>query len=109
VARVVQNQELLIPKIENIHTKILEAVSAPEALNMSAWHTCETTHCRAGWVVHLAGEAGKKLEAFHNTPLAAYLIYRESSPHKVTFPRFYENNLTAMADIKRMAELEKTT
>jgi hypothetical protein len=76
---------------------------------MGTWHTCETTHCRAGWVVALAGEAGKKLEAFHNTELAAALIYRESSPHKVSCARFYDSNEAAMADIKRMAELERKT
>jgi hypothetical protein len=74
---------------------------------MDTWHTCDTTHCRAGWVVTLAGEAGKKLEAFHNTELAAALIYRESSPHKVSCARFYDSNEEAMADIKRMAELEQ--
>ncbi len=73
---------------------------------MATWHTCETTHCRAGWVVHLAGEAGKALEAFHDTPLAARLIYKASSPINVTFPRFYETNEVALADMKRCAEEE---
>ncbi len=73
---------------------------------MGTWHTCETTHCRAGWVVTLAGEAGKKLEEFNNTELAANLIYRESSPHKVSCARFYDSNEEAMADIRRMAVLE---
>ncbi len=82
-------------------------MNQPNAFNMSKWHTCETTHCRAGWVVQLAGEAGKALELYHNTPLAAQLIYLESSPLlPVSPPRFYENNETAMADMKRMAELE---
>jgi hypothetical protein len=97
---------LEILKIENIHSKIFAAVSAPNALDMSKWHTCGTTHCRAGWVIILAGEAGAKLEAFHNTELAAALIYRESSPHKVSAARFYDSNEDAMADMKRMAELE---
>ena len=73
---------------------------------MGNWHSCDTTHCRAGWAVHLAGEAGRALEAFHDTPLAAYLIYKASSPVKVSFPRFYENNDTALADMKRCAEEE---
>jgi hypothetical protein len=84
----------------------LEAVLKPDALEMKTWHTCGTTHCRAGWVVTLAGEAGAKLEAFHNTELAAHLIYKESSPHEVLCARFYDNNTDAMADIKRMASLE---
>lgn len=101
-------EPITIPKIENIHTKVLEAVSQPDAFDMGIWHKCETTHCRAGWVVTLAGEEGKRLEKFHNTCLAAALIYRESSPHKVSAARFFEDNKTAMADIKRMAELEKS-
>jgi len=94
-----------IPKIENINARVLEAVSAPKALDMGNWHTCNTTHCRGGWVVHLAGEAGYALERFHDTELAAQLIYRESgSP--INPGRFYDSNDDAMADIKRMAELE---
>jgi hypothetical protein len=80
----------VIPVIENIHQKVLEAVSDPEALDMSTWHTCDTTHCRAGWVVTLAGEAGKKLEEETSTAFAAYQIYKKSSPIKVLFSRFYE-------------------
>jgi len=74
---------------------------------MDNWHTCGTTHCRAGWVVHLAGEAGYALEKFHNTALAALLIYRESSPNlRVSPARFYETNSKALADMQRMAKLE---
>ena len=76
---------------------------------MREWHSCETTHCRAGWVVTLAGEAGKALEEFHDTPLAALLIYAASSPLKVSMTRFYETNEVAMADMKRLAEEERTT
>ena len=102
---------ITIPVIPNIHQAVLAAVENPDALDMSTWHTCETTHCRAGWVVHLAGEAGKRLEAFHhdNTEIAAMLIYRESSPNLRVAPhQFYANDVDAMADIRRMAELERT-
>ncbi len=70
---------------------------------MGDWHTCETTHCRAGWVVFLAGEAGKKLEALTSTEFAAKLIYKDSSPIEVSPPRFFEDNETATADIERCA------
>jgi hypothetical protein len=76
---------------------------------METWHTCGTTHCRAGWVVHLAGEAGYALERFFDTPLAAMKIMDASSAEalpKVSPARFYETNEQALADIKRMAELE---
>ena len=38
------------------------ALSDDGALNMGDWHTCETTHCIAGWAVHQAGNAGYLLE-----------------------------------------------
>ena len=73
------------------------------ALDMGTWHSCETTHCRAGWVVTLAGEAGKKLEAFHNTELAAMLIYYESGYH-INPARFYDDNSEALEDMRKLAE-----
>jgi hypothetical protein len=93
-----------IPVIENIHKKIYEAATIPpEALDMSRWHSCGTTHCRAGWVVHLAGKAGYDLERFHNTPLAAQLIYGASG-YQINPCRFYDDNKDAIADMKRLAE-----
>jgi len=95
-----------IPVIENIHQKVLDAVKMPNALDMSTWHTCDTTHCRAGWVVTLAGEDGKALEEETSTEFAALQIYRKSSNIRVSPVRFYEGNETAMEDIKRCAEEE---
>jgi hypothetical protein len=96
------------PVIENIHQKVLEAATVrPDSLNMGDWHTCETTHCRAGWVVHLAGEPGAKLERQTSTLFAAMQIYKASSTISVSPTRFYENNETALADMKRCADLEK--
>jgi len=78
------------------------------ALDMSTWHVCETTHCRAGWVVTLAGEAGKKLESETDTCFAAMMIYKKSSPEIHVPPtRFFDSSEVAMADIRRCAEEEK--
>ena len=96
----------VVPLIPNIHQRVLEAASAPDAFDMGDWHTCDTTHCRGGWVVTLAGDPGKALEAFHGTALAAQLIYKASSPIKVSPPRFYESNDVAMADMQRCAAEE---
>jgi hypothetical protein len=93
-----------IPVIAEIHKRVYEAASRDGALKMCSWHSCETTHCRAGWVTTLAGEAGKKLEAFYGTPHAAFLIYRESDPHMKSHPDFYCDDETALADMKRLAE-----
>ena len=76
---------------------------------MDSWHTCETTHCRAGWVVTLAGSEGKELEGKLGTAFAAQQIYKHSSPIKVAPPRFYEDNKQAMADIERCAKEEGAT
>ena len=92
-----------MPKIEDIHANVFAAVSQPDALDMGSWHTCSTTHCRAGWVVHLAGEAGYALERFHNTALAAQLIYRESG-YEISPARFYESNEVAMEDMRKLAD-----
>jgi hypothetical protein len=91
-----------VPKIENIHSVVLGAVSNAGALDMASWHTCNTTHCRAGWVVHLAGDAGYTLERFHDTALAAQLIYKASG-YQISPCRFYESNDVAMADMQRLA------
>jgi hypothetical protein len=74
---------------------------------MGNWHTCETTHCRAGWVVHLAGDGGKKLETFYNTELAAMMIYDASAPgYRINPARFYDTVDAALADMKKLAEEE---
>jgi hypothetical protein len=95
-----------VPVIENIHQKIFEAASQPKALNMGDWHTCDTTHCRAGWVEFLAGDEGKALAQRTSTLFAAMQIYKKSSEIRVSPPRFYEDNTAALADTKRCAELE---
>lgn len=92
-----------VPVIPDIHGLVYAAVSQPKALDMSSWHTCETTHCRAGWVVHLAGDEGRALERFHNTDLAARLIYRASG-YDINPARFHDSNADALADMKKLAE-----
>lgn len=94
------------PVIENIHSKILEATTPDGALKMDLWHTYETTHCRAGWVVTLAGKEGKELESRTSTLFAAMQIYKKSSDIRVFPPRFFESNKIAMDDIKRCAKEE---
>ena len=94
------------PVIENIHQTVYAAASRPKALAMNDWHTCEKTHCWAGWVVTLAGEEGKKLEKFFDTPLAAMKILDASSPIQVSPVRFFEANDEALEHMKALAEQE---
>jgi hypothetical protein len=74
---------------------------------MGQWHTCDTTHCRAGWVVAIAGEKGKKLEGNSSTLFAAQQIYKASSPISVSPVRFFDDDNKAMTDMERCANEEK--
>ena len=94
------------PVIPNIHQAVFAAASTKDALDMSHWHTCDTTHCRAGWVTTLAGEAGKALASKVGTPAAATLIYLASDPKIGKIPDFYCSNADALADMKALAEAE---
>ena len=96
---------LVIPKIDRLHTKVLAAASVPGALDMSEWHACGTCHCRAGWIVHLAGDEGRALESELSTEFAALLIASESG-HPISPSRFYDSDEDALKDMKRMANLE---
>jgi len=94
-----------VPVIPAIHKAVYAAASKPEALEMGDWHTCKNTHCRAGWVVTLAGKEGKKLEQVYGTCLAAMKIYDASDPDfKINPCRFFDKNEEALADMKKLAE-----
>ncbi len=93
-----------MPVIPDIHKAVYAAASNPNSLAMDSVHTCADTHCRGGWVITLAGEAGAALEAFYNWELAAILIYDVSDPaFKINPARFYDTNDVALADMKRLA------
>ena len=98
-----------IPRIKHIHQAVYAAASNEGALNMGAWHQdgfCGTTHCRAGWVTHLAGDAGRVMDAMMGTAAAAALIYAASDPDLERTPDFHASNEDALADMKRLAEAE---
>ena len=94
-----------VPRIPNIHQTIYEAARQPDALDMGTWH-CGTSHCRAGWVVTLAGDGGRALEWGLKTPAAAAIIYLASDPKIERIPDFYASNEAALEDMKRLAEAE---
>ena len=94
-----------IPKIERLHSKILAAIESGGALEMGTWHTCETTHCRAGWAIHIAGEFGRGLEWALGSGAAAALLFAVAYPNQ-RVPDFYSSNEDAMADIRRCAAEE---
>jgi hypothetical protein len=98
---------LVIPKIANIHQMVYAAAASnPDSLNMADVHTCDNTHCRGGWVTTLAGPEGKHLEDFLGWEGAAMAIYAESGYPEINPARFFDDNATALADMKRLAEQE---
>jgi len=95
-----------VPTVKHIDAAILAAINKDGcALNMSAWHSCDTTHCRAGWAVVLAGERGMQMDAMIGTAAAGTLIYAASRPND-PIPDFYASNEDALDDIKKHAELD---
>ena len=69
-----------IPVVEHLDRKILDAITVGGGkLDMGRWHSCETTHCRAGWAITLAGEQGATLETRVGPHLAGAMIYRAST------------------------------
>jgi uncharacterized protein YjbI with pentapeptide repeats len=90
------------PVVPDIDARILSAIEAGGSLEMHRWHTCETTHCRAGWAVHLAGEAGYALERATTPYLAGRLIYEASRP-RVAAPDFFADNEAALVAIRACA------
>src|SRR5258708_4316513 len=96
-----------IPVIPNIDAEILKAIEAGGTLDMSSWHGddnhwCGTTHCRAGWAVHLGGSLGKALQDKVGPQMAGAMIYRASRPG-IHAPWFFAPTDEAFADIKKCA------
>ncbi len=93
-----------VPVVGRLDSRIHARISSSAgALDMGTWHTCETTHCRAGWAIHLAGEAGYALEARVGPERAGAMIYRASTGR---VPWFFASNEGALRDIERRAAEE---
>ncbi len=91
-----------VPIVQNIDARILDAVETVGDLDMSKWHTCATTHCRAGWAIVLAGKSGQDLETKVGAANAGALIYAASRPGK-PIPSFYASNDATLADLRACA------
>lgn len=90
------------PVLPNIDAQILAALAAGGELNMSNWHTCATTHCRAGWAIHLAGQDGYALaHRLADSELAGQLIYVASGYDRP--PDFFASNEDALREIRAAA------
>jgi hypothetical protein len=90
-----------VPVVPALDHQIAELIDTGRGkLDMGAWHTCETTHCRAGWAITLAGAEGKKLEEQHGPHLAGRMIYLASTGRA---PHFFAGDAAALEDIRARA------
>jgi hypothetical protein len=86
-----------VPVVLALDSAICNIVNSGQGqLEMGAWHTCETNHCRAGWAIHLAGKQGYKLEAKYGSRVAGGMIYRASTGR---WPDFFASTEEALKDI----------
>jgi len=72
---------------------------------MAGWHSCNTTHCRAGWAITLCPH-GKVVEGLVGPSVAGALIYAASYP-KMKIPDFYCSHEEALADIEERSKTDK--
>ena len=74
-----------LENIENIDNKVLSILEKEEnELNMSAWHTCDTTHCRAGWEITIHPQ-GKELEKYFGSWMAGTIVHNKSHDNFVDY------------------------
>ncbi len=93
-----------LPVLKNPDAEILNTIKNKKgALEMGSWHTCETTHCRAGWYIHQSGPAGRMLEAVYGASVAGAIIFTKAYP-KMKVPDFVCSNDKALADITKNAK-----
>jgi hypothetical protein len=99
-----------IPIIPNIDDTILAAIKSGGVLDMNSWHGddgwCGTTHCRAGWAIHLGGEKGKALQEKVGPNVAGTLIYEASRPGQPA-PWFFDSTEGALADLRKCAKEQR--
>jgi hypothetical protein len=90
-----------IPVIDRPDVKILALVEAnPACFDQGTWH-CGTTHCTAGHMVNLAGDAGYALERkLGSTQAAARKLYLAAIG---TVPHFYGETGPALERLRERA------
>jgi hypothetical protein len=83
-------RKLPIDHVPDLRAKVLAAVERDGcSLKMDQWHTCETTHCLAGWVVTLHPQ-GRLLESLLSPSTAAAVILDACGE---SIPDFYDTGL----------------
>jgi len=90
-----------IEPLPELDANILTAIEGGNTLEMDIFHTCETTHCRAGFAITLHPR-GRELEEEFGSRLVGGAIYLVSTG---TIPNFFATNEDALASIRKGAGL----
>jgi uncharacterized protein YjbI with pentapeptide repeats len=84
-------------RLQAVAAAVLDGDGA--TLAMGNWHTCDTTHCLAGWAIHQAGTIGKTLESLHGPHMAGLLLLgHEAAGH------FYDSDKEAIEWLRSVVQ-----
>ena len=84
-------------RLQAVAATVLDGDGA--TLAMGDWHTCDTTHCLAGWAIHQAGTIGKTLESLHGPHMAGLLLLgHEAAGH------FYDSDEDAIKWLRSVVQ-----
>ncbi|WP_293365076.1 hypothetical protein [Phenylobacterium sp.] len=97
---------IAIAKLDTKLARRLTAKCPKFRLAMDAWHSCKTTHCRAGWYITYGGKLGAELEEHFGAWLAGASIWLASHPGETSVPNFFASNEDALASICESAKRE---
>jgi hypothetical protein len=76
-----------------------DALASKDTLQMDLWHTCNTTHCIAGWAIHHAGEIGYCMENEIGAPIAGLILLGPEA-----FKHFYDTDEQARKYLESVLE-----
>ena len=75
------------------------ALASPDALEMGAWHKCETTHCICGWAEHLGGPLANLIIQTNGNDMGGLMLLGiEAHAH------FYKTNDEARAFLQSVID-----
>jgi hypothetical protein len=95
-----------VPVVKDLASRILQIVESGKGqLEMDDYHTCESTHCIAGWTTHLAGKRAKVLEEELFCDVAAAAIWLKTYGSYPSFSHLVEHD-EALDSLRRFAALD---
>ena len=95
-----------VPAVPGLNRILRAKLTTGEwTLTMHGEDTTPTSRCRAGWGIHMAGEAGAALSETVGFAAVAALIFAASCP-ELAVPNFYAHKDDVLADLRACALLD---